>query len=47
MHGKTLCAVFHKSGEYELNGKTYHAAYPSIIITGSKNAEVRLPESTL
>ncbi len=27
-----LCAVFHKAGEYELDGETYHIARPSIKI---------------
>ena len=44
MHGKTLCAVFHRSGEYVLNGKRFHAEYPSIVISGEDESVVRLPE---
>ena len=44
MHGKTLCAVFHRSGEYVLEGKRFIAEYPSIVISGAENSEVRLPD---
>ena len=44
MHGKTLCAVFHRSGEYVLDGKRFIAEYPSIVISGTENSEVRLPD---
>ena len=44
MHGKTLCAVFHRSGEYVLDGKRFIAEYPSIVISGAENSEVRLPD---
>lgn len=46
LQGKTICAVFHRSGEYVLNEKTFHAKYPCIIISEREIAEIRLPDMT-